>query len=172
MGIDSSETLERYPHELSGGEAQRVPLAVALASDSDLLLADEPTTALDATTQAAILYLLADLVAESGAGKLTVIDLLSGLESPTTGTITIDGDPVGTVADRSRPQLAAVGRLFQHPRSSRRWSSSTSRQPRWTSPFVRRCVTCFSTSRRDLTVRSSSLATISASSATSLIASP
>ncbi|RZH69246.1 ATP-binding cassette domain-containing protein [Natrinema altunense] len=72
MGIDSSETLERYPHELSGGEAQRVSLAVALASDPDLLLADEPTIALDATTQAAILDLLADLVAERDLATLLV----------------------------------------------------------------------------------------------------
>ncbi|WP_207586744.1 dipeptide ABC transporter ATP-binding protein [Halomontanus rarus] len=58
------------------------------------------------------------IVGESGAGKSTVIDLVTGLEEPTAGAVRIDGEPVGRVNERTRDQLAAVGRLFQHPRSS------------------------------------------------------
>ncbi|SDK45142.1 dipeptide ABC transporter ATP-binding protein [Natronorubrum texcoconense] len=72
VGLDDPDYLDRYPHELSGGEAQRVSIATALASDPDLLLADEPTTALDATTREAILDLLDDLVAERDLATVLV----------------------------------------------------------------------------------------------------
>ncbi|MFW8633753.1 ABC transporter ATP-binding protein [Cribrihabitans pelagius] len=64
--------LSRYPHELSGGQRQRVVIAMAIALRPALLIADEPTTALDVTTQAQILSLLKGLVQEEGMGLLII----------------------------------------------------------------------------------------------------
>jgi peptide/nickel transport system ATP-binding protein len=69
---DPQQVLRQYPHELSGGMRQRVMLAMAILSEPDLLLAVEPTTALDVTTQAVVLDLLLELRARLGMSILLV----------------------------------------------------------------------------------------------------
>ena len=69
---DAAQRLDAYPHQLSGGQRQRVVIAIALACGPALLVADEPTTALDATLQREVLRLIAQLVREDGMALLLI----------------------------------------------------------------------------------------------------
>jgi peptide/nickel transport system ATP-binding protein len=69
---DPSRRIDAYPHQFSGGQRQRVTIAMALACEPDLLIADEPTTALDVTIQGQILELIAELVEERGMSMILI----------------------------------------------------------------------------------------------------
>jgi len=69
---DAARRVDAYPHQFSGGQRQRVTIAMALACEPDLLIADEPTTALDVTIQGQILDLIADLVEERGMSMILI----------------------------------------------------------------------------------------------------
>lgn len=69
---DAAAICEAYPHQLSGGMKQRVVIAMALAGEPDLIIADEPTTALDVTVQAQIIHILGTMVRERGLGLVLI----------------------------------------------------------------------------------------------------
>ena len=73
VGIPEPDAaLAKYPHQFSGGQRQRVMIAMALAMKPDIVIADEPTTALDVTVQAEVLKLLGELQAEMGLGLVLI----------------------------------------------------------------------------------------------------
>src|SRR6266581_3154112 len=73
VGIPNpSQRIHNYPHEMSGGMRQRVVIAIAMANDPDVIIADEPTTALDVTVQAQILEALETARAETGAALVLI----------------------------------------------------------------------------------------------------
>ncbi len=99
--------LRSYPHELSGGQRQRVVLAMALACGPSLLLADEPTTALDVTTQAQILDLLEELRRDLGLGVLLITHDLPVVAETCDRVVVLHGGRVVEQGD--------VARVFVHP---------------------------------------------------------
>ena len=96
-----------YPHQMSGGMRQRVMIAIALACEPELLIADEPTTALDVTIQAQILDLLRDLQARTGTAILIITHDL--------GVIAEIADRVVVMYAGKIVESAPVGRLFEDP---------------------------------------------------------
>jgi peptide/nickel transport system ATP-binding protein len=96
-----------YPHHFSGGMRQRVMIAMALACDPQVLLADEPTTALDVTIQAQVLALLADLKAETGMAMIFITHNL--------GVVASIADRVAVMYAGDIIETASVGALFERP---------------------------------------------------------
>ncbi|MCL3777424.1 MULTISPECIES: dipeptide/oligopeptide/nickel ABC transporter permease/ATP-binding protein [unclassified Actinomyces] len=109
VGIaDAERVMGLYPHEVSGGMAQRVLICGALASDPEVIVADEPTTALDVTVQAEILDLLRDLAREAGLAVLFVTHNL--------GVVADLCDTVSVMRDGHIVETQDVESLFAHPR--------------------------------------------------------
>lgn len=108
VGIRDPETrLGAYPHQLSGGQRQRVMIAMALANKPDVLIADEPTTALDVTIQAQILELLAELKATENMGLLFITHDL--------GIVQRIADKVCVMKDGEIVEAGPVSEIFANP---------------------------------------------------------
>jgi oligopeptide/dipeptide ABC transporter ATP-binding protein len=108
VGIPAPEQRVReYPHQLSGGMRQRAMIAMALSCEPDLLIADEPTTALDVTIQAQILELLKKLQLEKGLSVLLITHDL--------GVVAENADRVAVMYASKLMEFADVNELFSHP---------------------------------------------------------
>jgi peptide/nickel transport system ATP-binding protein len=109
VGIPSAvRRLNQYPHQLSGGLRQRVMIAMALMCGPDLIIADEPTTALDVTIQAQILHLLADLKKEFGMAMILI--------SHDLGVVARVADKVAVMYAGQVVESAGAQSLFRSPR--------------------------------------------------------
>jgi peptide/nickel transport system ATP-binding protein len=118
VGIPSLRARE-YPHQLSGGQRQRILIALALACEPMLLIADEPTTALDVMVQAQVLQLLAELQRDAGMALLFITHDLSVLKSTCrrlavmyAGRIVEEGPSASVLADPQHPYTAALAAAF------------------------------------------------------------
>ena len=105
--VDPQSRLDAFPHQLSGGQRQRVMIAMALANEPQLLIADEPTTALDVTVQAQILALLKDIQTKRGMAMLFITHDL--------GIVRKIADRVAVMQGGEIVETGAVGPLFAHP---------------------------------------------------------
>src|SRR5438270_12161724 len=114
VGIPRAERrIEDYPHQFSGGMRQRVMIAMALVNDPDLLIADEPTTALDVTTQAQILQLMTDLQKDFGSAIIMITHDLGVIAEIADDVVVMYA---GRVAER-----APVTNLFKRPHHPYTW---------------------------------------------------
>jgi len=108
---DPERRVDAYPHELSGGMRQRVMIAMALSCEPRILIADEPTTALDVTVQAQILDLLRELRAETGAGVLLITHDF--------GVVAELADRVAVMEAGRIVEQGGVGEIFEQPSDER-----------------------------------------------------
>ena len=109
VGIpDPAERIDRYPHEFSGGQKQRIMIAMALALGAELIVADEPTTALDVTVQAEILELLRDVRDRFGTSVILITHNM--------GVVADLADSVAVMYHGSIIERAGVQELFANPR--------------------------------------------------------
>lgn len=109
VGIpNSQERVDQYPHQFSGGMRQRVMIAMALSCNPKLLIADEPTTALDVTIQAQILDLMRNLQAETGAGVLMITHSM--------GVVAAMADRVQVMYAGGIVETASTEDIFANPR--------------------------------------------------------
>ena len=114
VGIPRAERrIDDYPHQFSGGMRQRVMIAMALVNDPDLLIADEPTTALDVTTQAQILTLMTDLQKDFGSAIIIITHDL--------GVIAEVADDVVVMYAAKVAEHAPVDNLFKRPHHPYTW---------------------------------------------------
>lgn len=104
---DATRRLDAYPHELSGGQNQRVMIAMALAGKPDLLIADEPTTALDATIQAQILDLLTTIRRETGMALVLI--------SHDLGVVSETCDRIAVMYGGKIAEVASAEAIFESP---------------------------------------------------------
>ncbi len=105
---DPASVYDLFPHQLSGGMKQRIGIAMALAGDPELLIADEPTTALDVTVQAQIVQILVDLVRQRGLGLILITHDM--------GVVAQACDRVAVMYCGRVVELAEVNALFERPR--------------------------------------------------------
>ena len=114
VGItDAEKRMKNYPHQLSGGMRQRVVIAIALASDPDILICDEPTTALDVTIQARILELIKDVQRRLG---LSVIYITHDL-----GVVAKVADYVNVMYAGKIIEVGTVNEIFYEPKHPYTW---------------------------------------------------
>src|SRR5699024_4834950 len=110
VGIPEPElAISRYPHELSGGQRQRVIIAMAIATKPKLLIADEPTTALDVTVQADILDLIEDLKTQLNMSVLLITHDM--------GVVANTADRVYVMKDGSVVEDGKVKEVFASPKA-------------------------------------------------------
>ncbi|MGA1562275.1 MAG: ABC transporter ATP-binding protein, partial [Gammaproteobacteria bacterium] len=122
---DPEQRLNAYPHQLSGGMKQRVMIAIALSAEPEILIADEPTTALDVTIQAQVLQLLRELQKERGMALLLITHDL--------GVVAEMADTVAVMYAGQFVELASRDAFFaapQHPYSQRLFAALPSLEAR------------------------------------------